>query len=143
MEGAMLILNPRSVRFGTAAWDDVESVVIDRAGTRVVEEWGDLGPYEVLADVPEQRVTVRVVQAVHRDDVNVPRPGEQDTLMLFTAPEGNELKRKKVTCVAVVKDVSHELSFKKGALRTVTLVAVSSDGAADPIVVTDAPGATG
>lgn len=136
----MLILNPRTVTFGASTWEGVSAVAIDREGTRLVQEWDDFGPHLVHADVPEHRVRVKVVQEVARDDVNAPVPGEQATLSLYTAPAGNELKRRKLTCIAVVTEVSHELSIKR-ALRNVTLIAVSPDGAADPITVTDAPGA--
>ena len=132
----MLILNPRVVHFGVATWDDVIAVAIDREAHRTVEEWSDLGPYAVLADVPEQKVRVTVVQEVARDDVNTPRPGEAGTLVFFTSPTASDAGRKKVSCGAVVLEVRHELSVKKGAVRTVVLAGVS-DGEADPVVVVE------
>lgn len=136
----MLILNPRSVKFGGVLWDEVTAVVVDRAAHRTVAEWGDLGPHAVVVDVPEQSVRLRVVRSVSRDDIDVPRPGDAATLVFYTTPAGNELRRRRVSCAAVVLDVSHELSATR-AVRTVTLQAVSSDGAADPVTVVDAPGA--
>ena len=133
----MLILNPRSVKFGGATWDDVTMVAVDREAHRHVQEWGDLGPHAVVVDVPEQRVRVRVVRNVGAGDIDVPRPGDAATLTLYTAPAGNELRRRRVSCAAVVLGVSHQLS-SAGATRTVTLIAVSSDGAADPVSVVDA-----
>ena len=136
----MLVLNPRSVKFGSVVWDEVTAVVVDRAAHRTVAEWGDLGPHAVVVDVPEQAVRVRVVRSVSRDDIDVPRPGEAATLVFYTAPAGNELRRRRVSCAAVVLDVSHELTATK-AVRTVILQAVSADGSADPVTVVDAPGA--
>ena len=135
----MLILNPKSVKFGAAVWDEVTAVVVDRAASRTVAEWGDLGPHAVAVDVPEQSVRVRVVRGVSAGDIDVPRPGDAATLTFYTSPAGNELRRRRVSCAAVVLGVSHELSQGRAA-RTVTLQAVSSDGAADPISVVDAPG---
>ena len=128
----MLILNPREVRFGSALWEDVVAISIDRAAHKTVEEWSDLGPYAVFADVPEQKVRVTIVQEVARDDVNVPRPGEAGTLEFHTSPTASDAGRKKVSCAAVVLESRHELSIRKGAIRTVILAAIS-DGAADPV----------
>ena len=130
----MLILNPRQVQFGSSTWEDVTAVSIDRAAHRTVEDWSDLGPYAVLADVPEQKVRVTVVQEVSRDDVNVPRPGESGTLSFFTSPTASDAGRRKVSCQAVVLESRHDLSLKKGAVRTVVLAAVSN-GAADPVTI--------
>lgn len=134
----MLVLNPRSVVFGATEWEGVVAVSIDRAAHKTVEDFGDLGPYATLVDVPEQRVRIGIVQEVARDDLNLPRPGEAATLTLFTSPAASDAGRRRLSCAAVVLDVSHEVSIKKGTIRTVKLAAVSSDGAADPVQVTDA-----
>lgn len=131
----MLLLTPRAVRFGEATWEDVSAVVVDRASRRSVVEWSDLGPHAVLADVPEQEVTVRVVQSLTRDAPDAPRPGDAGQLSFDTSPAGTDTGRRRVSAQAVVLGVRHELSVKGGATRTVTLVAVSPDGAADPVIV--------
>jgi hypothetical protein len=136
----MLLLNPRHITFGAARWDDVIAIAIDRSPHRTVEEWSDLGPYAVLVDIPEQRTRIQVVQELARDDVTAPRPGEQATLTFYTAPTPSDAGRRKVSATAVILDVRHELSLRKGAIRTVTLAAVSS-GSADPVSITDAPAA--
>lgn len=134
----MLLLNPRSVRFGPHTWENIAAVMIDRAAHKAVEEWGEGGSYPIFADVPEQRIRITIVQELAREDVNIPRPGEEDTLTLYTSPGLADSGRKKVTAPAVVLSVAHELSLKKGALRTITLAAVSPDGVTDPITLTDA-----
>jgi hypothetical protein len=136
----MLILNPRAVRFGASLWDDVTAIAIDRAAKTLVEEWSDAGPYQVTADVAEQRITIKVVQDIVRDDIAAPRPGDEGALTFYTAPAQSDAGRRKVSTIAVVVDVAHELSLKRGAVRTVTLVAESADGAADPIQIQDATG---
>ena len=132
----MLILNPRTVTFGSSTWDDIIAITIDRAAHKTIEDWSDLGPYAVLADVPEQKVRVTIVQEVSRDDVNVPRPGESGTLNFFTSPTASDAGRRKVSCQAVVLESRHDLSLKKGAVRIVVLAAVS-DGVTDPVSVSE------
>lgn len=136
----MLLLNPRVVKFGGVVWESVAAVAVDRRAQKTVEEWSDLGPYATLADVPEQRVRITVLQELTREEVGSPRPGESGVVSFFTSPGDADAGRRKVSATAVVLDVSHELSLKKGAVRTITLAAVSADGAADPITISDADG---
>lgn len=136
----MLLLNPRQVSFAGTLWEDVAAVVIDRSAERTVLEWSDLGPHAVLADVPEQRVSLRVVQQVTRDDLAAPRPGDAGELAFCTAPAGADTPRRRLRAQCVILDVSHELSLKNGALRTIRLAAVSADGDADPITTEPADG---
>ena len=134
----MLLLNPRTVRFGPQTWDNIAAVMIDRAAHKAVEDWGEGGPYPIFADVPEQRIRITVIQELDRGGIDPPRPGDEDTLTLFPSPGAADSGRKKVTAPAVVLAVQHELSLRKGAIRTITLAAVSPDGSTDPITVTDA-----
>lgn len=134
----MLLLNPRTVKFGDAVWEDVSAVAIDRESERLVLEWSEFGPHVVLADVPQQKATIRVVQGVARDDVNAPRPGDEGTVEFFTSPTSGSAGRKRVSAAAVITEVTHELSLKGGAVRRVSMVAVSATGAVDPITIADA-----
>jgi len=136
----MLVLNPRVVSFGGVVWEDVSAVVVDRSAHRAVQDWSDLGAYAVLVDVPEQSVTVRVVQRVARDDIGLPVPGEMGELVFATSPAGGDTPRKRVRVQCVVLGVTHEISLKNGAVRTVKLAAVSGDGIVDPVVLEDADG---
>lgn len=134
----MLLLAPRLVRFGPATWDNIASVAIDRLAHRTIEDWSDAGPYPTLADVPEHQVRIVVQQELGRDDLGPPIPGDQDTLTFFTAPTAADSSRKQLSATVVVLSVTHSLSLKRGALRTITLAAISPDGATDPITITDA-----
>lgn len=134
----MLILNPPLVTFGAAKWENVVSAAIDRLPHREAVEWTDLGPHAAFVDVPEERVVVRIVQELTRDSIEAPRPRDEGSLTLHTSPTASQAGRKKVTMQAVVTRVEHGFSLTRGALRTILLTAVSSDGAADPITVTDA-----
>lgn len=136
----MLILHPREVSFASVPWKGVASVVVDRVATKVVAEGGDSGPHAVFVDCPEQRVTVRVSMDITDDSIAAPDLGTLGVLEFATAPTGVNAARARVTASAVVTGVVHELSLKKGAVRTVELVAVSSNGAADPVTLTDIGG---
>jgi len=133
----MLILNPAEVTFGAATWSDVTAVSIERRPHREVVEWSDVGPHAVMADVPEQRVDIAVVQTLSRDDLGTPRPSEQAVLAVQVSPTASDVGRKKISATCVIVRVEHDVSGKRGATRTIRLVAISSDGAADPITVTD------
>lgn len=134
----MLVLNPSSVRFAGVVWPGVTLVTISRAAQKQVTEWSDAGPHVVLVDVPEQVVKVRVESEVKEGDANGPSPGASGTLMVTTSPNGSDAGRRVIAVSAVVAGVSYEVSLRRGAVRTVDLVAVSGDGAADPVSVTDA-----
>lgn len=136
----MLVLNPRVVSFDGVVWEDVSLVAVDRSAHRVVQEWSDMGSYAVLADVPEQAVSVKVVQQVARDAVGAPVPGESGELVFATGPAGGDSPRMRVKVQCVVERVGHEISLKNGAVRTVKFMAISSDGSSDPIVLEDASG---
>ncbi|MBN4052713.1 hypothetical protein JYU07_00355 [Roseiflexus sp. AH-315-K22] len=135
----MLLLNPRRVRFAGTLFEDVTAVIVDRQATREVVEWSDLGPHVVLADVAEQRVEIRVVQNVSgvRDgeSIDAPSPGELGELVFHTSPTAGAGGRKRIAVQVVVLRVEHELSLRRGAVRTVRFVAVSSDGVVDPLAV--------
>jgi hypothetical protein len=132
----MLALNPDRVRFAGVLWDSVTRAAIDRGAARQVVEWSDAGPHVVLADVPEQRVLITIERQLTRDGIDAPRPGESGELTFYAAPAGSGAGRVRVRATCVVLSVTHELSGRKGAVRRVELIAVSGDGATDPVSVT-------
>jgi len=134
----MLLLNPRLVKFGDATWETITAIAIDRAAHRTAEDWGDLGPYATFADVPEARVRIRITQELTRDDISEPKTGELAQLVFYTAPTSSDAGRKQIAATTVILAVEHELSLKRGAVRTITLAAVSPDGIQDPIQITAA-----
>lgn len=131
----MLALNPSLVRFGGQDWRDVTLVAVDRVAARPVLEWTDLGPFPAFADTPEQRVDVKIVRALERDEPAPPRPGDSAAVEFRVAP-GAGAPAHRVAFTGVVVAVRHELSGRSAA-QTVQLVALSPDGAADPIAVTE------
>jgi hypothetical protein len=137
----MLVLNPAAVSFADEVWEGVIALAIDRSAAREVVGYGDAGPHATFADVPAQDVSVRVVMELTRGDVSPLAPGAMGTLWAVTGPGGSDAGRRRVSMTAVVRRVTHEVSSRKGALRTVELVAISPDGVSDPVTVTDEGGA--
>lgn len=129
----MLLLAPRTVSFGEVVWQNVTLVAIDRETSRAALDFGDLGPHPVFADAPEQTTRLRVIQELGADDLGAPRPGEIGTVTLFTSPTATSRPRMKLSVLACVESVTHEVSLKRGTHRTITLLALSPDGASDPI----------
>lgn len=141
----MLIVNPSSVVLGSEALDNVESVGVERHAEKLVVEWTDAGPHAAFADVPQQRVTARIVQALTGETLDGPRPGQALTLSLVTAAVGGEIGRRRLSASGVVTGcrVDAQRTARGGsAQRTIDLVLVSVDGATDPITIGPA-GATG
>jgi len=134
-----LAMNPRTVKFGSASWDSVTSISVDRGADKVIAEVSDLGPHVVFVDVPEQRVSVRVTADLLTDDLGPPKPGESGLLVFFTSPAGTDGGRKKISMTAEVTGVRHP-SSPRGIARVIDLIAVSSDGVADPVTIVDAGG---
>lgn len=136
----MLVLAPQRVRFDLTEWTDVSLIAVDRAATREAVEWMDLGPHPTFADVPEQRTTVRVVRRLDRGDLAAPTPGQAGTLAFEVSPAATETGRRTHSAPCVVLGVRHELGIgAKGptATQTIELVALSTDGAADPFAVSE------
>ncbi|MEN0019375.1 MAG: hypothetical protein AAF747_00670 [Planctomycetota bacterium] len=131
----MFFLNPGSVQFAGESWGDVSSVTVDRQATRVVEAWSDGGPHATLIDAPEQRTTIKLVQSLAGDAVGTPTLATQGELRFETAPTASDAQAKRVRTQAVVVEVSHSVARNGVATRTVKLLAVSSDGASDPLAV--------
>jgi hypothetical protein len=130
----MLILNPQQVSFGGSAWDGVESVVVDRLGHRLVQEWGDEGPWVVFVDVPESRVRVVLRQRLAEGALSSPKPGDSGLLQFEAAASESDAGRVSVEIEAVVAEVRHDLS-RSGGVRSISLWAVSSNGSVDPVSV--------
>ena len=131
----MLIVQPRGVSFGAVVWSGVSSVSIGRRAAKSFVEFGDEGPHAVLADVPEQRVDVTVVQELAGDDAGALVPGESGVLSFEAGPNSSGAGRTRVTLTGVVMSVRYAVSQRSGSVRTVELVAISSDGVVDPVVV--------
>lgn len=134
----MLFLNPAKLTLLSADYSNIESVAISRLAHHEVTEWSDAGPFAVFADVPECKVEIAITQRLDTgpdQSLLGPKPGEQGALELTTSPNASHAQRKKLIAQVVVRAVRYDLGAKPK--RTISLVAISPDGAADPIVLTD------
>ena len=137
----MLTITPTNVRFDTLTLDEVSHIAVERAPQREVVEWADLGAHATFADVPEQRITVKVVRRVLRGDLGALAPGQLGELSFVVSPVGAASGAKKHAAQCVVLAVKYDLTHgpkSPGAVQTVEFVAISSTGAADPFTITDA-----
>ncbi len=132
----MLILSPDRVTFGERLLHNVSAVTIDREFSRLVQEWSDLGPHQVLAEAVELRTTIRVIQRLADTDLLSLRPGESGPLVMGVGLSVSDAARRHLVGTAVVLSVKHEVSIGVGkpATRTTEFVMISDDGAAEPLV---------
>lgn len=130
----MLVLAPESVEFDGDPWSGVESIAIDRTASKEVVDVGDLGPHVVFADVPEQRVSVKVTRKIERSELESVAPGDEGELRFRAGFGRTDAGWSDVTVGVVVTRVDHDFD-RRGVRRVVTMVAVSPDGVTDPVEV--------
>jgi len=131
----MLITCPQAVSFASQPLDAVRQIAIDCRAAKSILDRSDLGPYPTFADAPEQTVTVKVVAAPDRDQPWL-APGTQGTLTFRTSPSATDGSRKTYTLTTTVMSVVHDLS-ESATKRTIEFAAISPDGAADPITISN------
>lgn len=140
----MLILTPETVTLGPVTLDRVVAFTVDRTASVMVENWSDLGPFQVYADATEQRVVFTIVQELSESRDGWLRPGDLTSLSVRFAPSGGDQGRRTLMCAsAVVDSVRHELgrgaaggafggkSPAREARRIIKLIGLSVDGRDD------------
>lgn len=141
----MIVVNPSGVQFGTTLIERVLWVAVDRAAARLIREWSDEGPHVRLIDAPEQLVSLTMQQELDADlstpftGTGAPGVGTLATLTIVTQPNASDGAKRKLTATAVLVGVSHKVGSRgdRGATRLFKFEAVATDGATDPVVVTD------
>jgi hypothetical protein len=129
----MLSLHPPSVSLLGVALADVDALAVDRRTSKHAEERTDRGPHLVFADAPEQRVTVAITRTLTRDEATTFRPGDQGDLRFTTAPSASDGARRTFAATVVILSVEHDLTLRNGVRQRIHAVALSADGAADPV----------
>ena len=129
----MVWINPGAVTFGGETIEHAESVTIDREAVRAVEEFADGGPHVVFADVPAQRVRVRLVRRITEAELGGIVPGDLGELRFRASSNAGDGGSTVTVAQAVVRSVTHALSRSGEARQTIEFVAVSEDGASDPV----------
>lgn len=134
----MLVLNPQSVTLLGETVDRVRRVAVSRVPARSLVEWGNMGPYPIFADVPEQRVEIELVADLERGSLDGPAPGDEGDLVFFTAPTAGSGGRRRVEASVVVTALYDEVEPSGTAQRRIRMAALSSDGVEDPIDISNA-----
>lgn len=137
----MVFLNPERVTLGSHTLTNVALVTIDREARRVTVEYSDLGRFAAFADVPEERITVRIVRRVTREETDAIKPGDKLALGIRTGPGLSAAGARAISATVVITGIESSMDARSrghgaGATQRVTALAVSADGATDPIVVT-------
>lgn len=144
---AMLILHPHAVQFGSSRFESVSVIAVERSASRLVVDRGDAGSQAIFADVPEELVTLRIVQHLTEQDLDPPRCGDLASISWFTSASASEGQRTRFSAQAVVRSIRYDIPGARAARaspaltsvsRTITLVALSPDGHSDPIATTPA-----
>lgn len=130
-------LNTSEVVLLGEALAGVRSVVVDRSTTRAAVEWSDAGAEVVFADSAERRVDVTIVregEVASGAFATAPALGAMGELSFVASPNGSDANRVRVEATVVVLDVTHALVRAGGARQTIKCIAVSDDGASEPVV---------
>lgn len=133
----MLFTAPLMVNMGGVMYGNVVSISVERQAAREVVEFGDVGPHVVFADVAEMRTRLVITMDVGREPEGMVSfvPGESLTISFDYGINGGEASRRRVIVQhGVVMGYSYTMKHGKAVARVVEIVAVSSDGSADPVV---------
>lgn len=134
----MISLFPTSVTLGATELRCVESVAVNRTADKLIVDHSDLGPHVAFVDVPERRITIVVRRRVHEDEPTPAKPGDSVTLAFQTGETASPAKTRKVSASVIVTGLVHEHT-RRGLVQTITMIAWSTDGAADPITESVGP----
>lgn len=134
----MLINSPGAVTLGDLTLGGVERIVIERSAHRVLEEWTDGGRYPVYADVPAQRISVRLERRTSDGrslGVSDLAPGYMGELRFFAGAHALDTPRTaEVRVLVVVTGVRYELE-RDPARQIITMLGVSDKVDEDPVSV--------
>ncbi len=130
----MFLSSPTRVTFGSLLLTDVSSIAIDRTASREAIDFSDAGPHPTFADIPEQKVLITIQQHLTASDIAAPLPSSSATLTIRARPNNSDSATLTLQTTAVVRACTHSLN-SKGATRTLSLIALSSNGSADPITI--------
>ena len=132
----MIWLDPERVTLSGSPLAGVVSITVDRRASRFVEAYSDAGPHVVFADAPERRVGVRITRRVDQGGAGAHRPGDAAALAFRVGPSASDARVREVAVSVVIEAVENRVDRKGGATQVIACVAVSSDGASDPVIET-------
>ncbi|MCK4874168.1 MAG: hypothetical protein KAS72_15705 [Phycisphaerales bacterium] len=127
-----LWLNPDMVTFGEQRLEGVTALYLQRKSERLVVERSDAGPHATFADAIGRRVEIIVERSAGAWGES-PTIGAEALLRFEVAAGASDAGRMRISTTVVLVSISEELSLKKGATEVLRFVAVSADGATDPV----------
>ncbi|MBU6411988.1 MAG: hypothetical protein KGS45_00820 [Planctomycetes bacterium] len=130
----MFLSSPTRVTFGSLLLSSVSSISIDRTASREAIDFSDAGPHPTFADIPEQKVLITILQYLTSSDFAAPLPSSSATLTIHAKPNDSDSGSLTLQASTVVRSCTHSLN-PKGATRTISLIAISTNGATDPITI--------
>lgn len=136
----MIWLSPQQVSLGSIVLDHVTMLSIDRSPHKTALQWTDLGPHLGFADVPEQRVDVRIEREIIESESVDLKPGDEVTLIARRAPGASAAGVVQISATVVILSIDHTLSKSRGARQRIHAIAISAGGLSDPITVQDVEG---
>ncbi|MFN7374690.1 MAG: hypothetical protein ACK54T_09160 [bacterium] len=131
----MLILEPDEVVCVGVRLSGVQSVSVNEEALEVVAEGGDGGPHLTFVDVPLRRVRVDIRQSVPEGDAFAFSVGLEGALLVRWSAGGRGGAAGGINARGVVVSSQYTFDSGKGATRVVSVVCVSDDGSASPVVV--------
>ncbi len=129
----MITLSPANVTLGNVELTHVDAVLLSRTADRLVVEHTDQGPHVGFVDVPERRSTFTIRRRVHEDEPAPAKPGDSLALAFTTAESAAAGRARRVSANVVVTSVINDLASRRAAIQTITAIAFSTDGVADPV----------
>ncbi len=131
----MLWHTPRRVTLDGVELSDVDVVAIERHADRAVAEPGAAGPHAVFADVPAERTVVRIKRRPGHRETALLGLGREHDLAIRTGPGPSDAPGLSIAARIVLTEVRVDLARRGGPAQTITAIALSADGAADPIAI--------
>ena len=132
----MLTINPRSVTLLGHALEGVASIATDRTAERLVVERGEGGPHATFVDAPQVRVRIVIRRTVESDELGLFRPGDEGSLRYRAGMHGSLAREVEASATVVVASVTHGAGSSARAIeQRIEVIAVSVDGAADPVSI--------
>ncbi|MFM9959326.1 MAG: hypothetical protein ACKVZJ_14810 [Phycisphaerales bacterium] len=129
----MIILSPSNVTLGTVELTHVDSVLLSRTADRLVIEHTDQGSHVGFVDVPERRSTFTIRRRVQDDEAAPAKPGDSVALAFNTAESAAAGRARRISASVVVTSVINDLAARRSVIQTITAIAFSTDGIADPV----------
>ncbi len=131
----MLYLHPTHITLDATPLPGVESIAVTRKAKAVITDFTDDGPHPTFADVPERLTTLTIKRRVPEPDDAFASValGDEFDLAFRAARTPDAPHALRVSARIVITGVESSVAGERECAQTITAVAVSTDGGADPL----------